>query len=133
MGKRIALIALALAVLAGGTVILLLSLSSADSDGGPLVEVPGGDAARGRELAESYGCATCHTIPGIRSAPKRVGPSLAGFARRRFIAGDEPNTPRELIRWIRHPRRVEPGTAMPDLGVRASEARDIAAFLYSKR
>jgi cytochrome c1 len=41
-----------------------------------------------------------------------------------------PNTPGNLIRWIRNPRSVEPGTAMPALGLSEREARDIAAYLY---
>jgi cytochrome c1 len=60
-----------------------------------------------------------------------VGPPLAGFARRRFIAGRVPNEPEELVKWIRHPQGIKPGTAMPDLGVSDQHARDIAAYLYT--
>jgi cytochrome c1 len=35
-----------------------------------------------------------------------------------------------MIRWIRQPREVRPGTAMPDVGLTDQEARDIAAYLY---
>jgi cytochrome c1 len=35
-----------------------------------------------------------------------------------------------LIKWIRNPQQIEPGTAMPDLGVSEDEAGDIAAYLY---
>ena len=48
----------------------------------------------------------------------------------RYIAGELPNSPENAIRWIRDPKRVEPGTVMPDLGVTTAEARDIAAYLY---
>ena len=50
-----------------------------------------------------------------------------------YIAGVLPNTPDALIRWIMDPRDVDPKTAMPDLGVTSHDARDIAAYLYSRR
>jgi cytochrome c1 len=80
-----------------------------------------------------YGCGSCHAIPGVRGADSGVGPPLAGFGRRRFIAGRVPNEPDELVRWILHPQGVKPGTAMPDLGVSDQHARDIAAYLYTLR
>ncbi len=123
------LAAVALLVVAVGGAIVLISVNA--GGGGPIVDVPGGDPDRGRELVGSYGCGSCHTIPGIDSTDKYIGPPLADFAERRYIAGDEPNRPDVLIRWIEHPQRVEPGTVMPDLGVSRAEARDIAAFLYS--
>jgi cytochrome c1 len=49
------------------------------------------------------------------------------------VAGKLPNTPDQLVRWIQQPQAVEPGTAMPDLGVSLAEARDIAAYLYTLR
>jgi cytochrome c len=60
-----------------------------------------------------------------------VGPNLDGFADRRLVAGALVNRPENLIRWIRHPQGVLPGTVMPDLGVGEQQARDIAAYLYS--
>jgi cytochrome c len=33
---------------------------------------------------------------------------------------------------LRNPQSIEPGTIMPDLGLSESEARDIAAYLYSE-
>jgi cytochrome c2 len=35
--------------------------------------------------------------------------------------------------WIRHPRNISPHTAMPDTGVTVTDARDIAAYLYTLR
>jgi cytochrome c1 len=62
-----------------------------------------------------------------------VGPPLTRFADRAYIAGQLPNDPQSLIRWIQDPQTVEPGTAMPDLGVGPEVARDMAAYLYSIR
>ena len=55
------------------------------------------------------------------------------FSRRTMIAGELPNSPDNLVRWIKDPELVEPGTAMPDLGLTDSEARDVAAYLYTLR
>lgn len=93
--------------------------------------VPGGDPGKGAALIEHYGCGSCHTISGIRGADGRVGPELEHFRGRRFIAGEIPNTVANAERWIVHPKRIEPGTIMPDLGVTASQARDIVAYLYT--
>jgi hypothetical protein len=60
-----------------------------------------------------------------------VGPPLTSFANRSYIAGQLVNSPDNLIRWIMDPQGVEPGTAMPDLGVIPEVARDMAAYLYT--
>jgi cytochrome c len=59
-----------------------------------------------------------------------VGPPLNCFYQRSYIAGRLPNNRENLIKWIRNPQQIEPGTAMPDLGVSEDEAGDIAAYLY---
>jgi cytochrome c len=95
--------------------------------------VPGGNARIGARLIESYHCGACHMIPGIRDADGLVGPPLLLFARRTYIGGELANTPPNLIRWIRDPAAVEPGTAMPALGLTNQQARDVAAYLYTLR
>ena len=95
--------------------------------------VAGGDPARGRASLDGFGCGACHQIPGVKGANGLVGPPLMMFARRAYIAGQLPNTPENLIRWIRDPQGVEPGTAMPNLGVGDATARDMAAYLYTLR
>lgn len=100
-------------------------------DSGPVV--PGGEPQRGLSHMADYGCGACHTIPGLRGADGTVGPPLTDFGLRSYIAGAVPNSPDNLIRWIMHPHEIEPGTAMPHLGVSQGEARDIAAYLYTLR
>lgn len=90
-----------------------------------------GEAVAGRKALQQYLCATCHAIPGIVGANRHVGPPLAGIADRRYIAGVLPNTPANMLRWLRDPKKVDPLSAMPDLGVSEQDARDIAAFLYT--
>lgn len=93
----------------------------------------GGDALRGKELIQNYGCGSCHTIPGIYTARGMVGPPLMFFSRRTMIAGELPNSPDNLVHWIRNPKAIEPGTAMPNLGLTDYEAHDVAAYLYTLR
>lgn len=62
-----------------------------------------------------------------------MGPPLNFFARRTYIAGELPNTPENLFRWIRSPQSVEPNTAMPNLGLSEEQARDVVAYLYTLR
>jgi cytochrome c len=93
----------------------------------------GGNAVTGKALLNSYGCGSCHVIPGIRTAKGMVGPPLFFYSRRTIIAGELPNTPENLVRWIENPAAIEPKTAMPDLGVSDNQARDMAAYLYTLR
>jgi cytochrome c len=92
-----------------------------------------GDPEQGQRTIQIYGCSTCHLIPGIDGADGMVGPPLTGWADRTYIAGNLPNTPENLIRWIQNPQAIEPGTVMPNLEVTEDEARDIAAYLYTLR
>jgi len=93
----------------------------------------GGNAGDGRKVIQSAGCGACHTIPGIHAANGELGPPLNSFSRRTMIAGEVPNTPDNLIRWIENPPSVESGTAMPNLGLDDQQARDAAAYLYTLR
>ena len=87
------------------------------------------DSGRGAIALQQYACATCHRIPGIVGAIAHVGPPLEGIASRKYLAGRLPNTPENMLRWIREPKSVSPATLMPDLDVTEEHARDIAAYL----
>ena len=93
----------------------------------------GGDPARGPDIMRKYGCQSCHTIPGVVGADGLVGPPLAGIASRSYIAGVLPNAPANMMRWIQDPKLVDSLTAMPNVGVTPSDARNIAAYLYTLR
>ncbi len=92
-----------------------------------------GDPERGRELIARYGCGSCHLVPGVETARGLVGPPLIHWAERRYIAGQVENTPEHLVTWLTVPQAVEPGTAMPNLGVTDGQARAMAAYLYTLR
>jgi mono/diheme cytochrome c family protein len=91
------------------------------------------DAGRGKKAINQYACATCHEIPGIVGANAPVGPPLKHIGTRGFIAGVLPNTPENMVRWLRHPQAVNSKSAMPDLGVSERDASDIAAYLSTLR
>ncbi|GAA4574540.1 hypothetical protein GCM10023176_41760 [Micromonospora coerulea] len=118
-----------------GVALTVLSLAAltgcASTSPPPPPEVHSGRPDRGAELITRYGCGSCHTIPGVSRADGLVGPPLTRFGARSYIAGQLPNNADNLSRWITDPQAVEPGTAMPKLGVSAIDAQDIAAYLYT--
>jgi cytochrome c len=116
--------------------VAALLLAACGSDArydAPVVEVPGGDAAAGRVALTTYGCARCHTVPGVRGTRRMMGPSLARWAQRPAVAGRAPNDPETLIRFLVDPQSVAPGTSMPNLSVSVEDARDMAAYLFTLR
>lgn len=115
-----------------GVAALLLASCSRET-GQTAGGLAGADPTKGRRAIERFGCGSCHSIPGVEGARARVGPPLSGLATRARLAGDLPNTPGNLVRWLENPQEVEPGSVMPDLGVGTREARDIAAYLYTLR
>jgi mono/diheme cytochrome c family protein len=101
-----------------------------------IVQAPAGDvqlAEVGRQAMQRHACHACHQIPGVVGSRRWVGPPLAGFAHQQLIAGRLSNTPDNLARWIEQPQQVDPGTAMPDLGVGSADARAMAAYLATLR
>ena len=94
----------------------------------------GGPSSResGHDLIVHYGCGACHRIGGVEGADGRVGPSLRSFSQKRSIAGQLPNTPSQVASWIRDPRRFDPQTIMPDLGLSQQEAKEVTRYLYEQ-
>jgi cytochrome c1 len=115
-----------------GSLVLVAGCIGGGQENGYEVKT-GGDPVRGRDTLAAYRCGACHTIPNVPGAHGTVGPPLTAFGRRSFIAGELPNTPRNLVRWIQSPHQVEPAVAMPTLGLDERQARDVAAFLYTLR
>jgi len=112
---------------------MLLALVLAACDGEPPAQlrVAGGDPERGRAVAMNHGCGACHVIPGVRGATSWAGPPLMEWARRGYLAGHLPNSPENLVAWLRDPQAIAPGSAMPNLGLTEAEARDAAAYLFT--
>ena len=112
---------------------LILVLCAAALTGCGKEKAPFGDPQAGRLLLRQYGCGTCHRIPGVAAARGNVGPPLDRLAHRVYLAGMLPNTAENLSFWIRHPRKIDPRTAMPDMQVTETHARDMVAYLYTLR
>lgn len=110
-------------------IVLVLAGCGAESERSPFAIA--GDPERGRLLLWQYGCGACHHIPGVVSANGNVGPPLVKVGHQVYLAGVLPNTPENLIRWIRAPQEIDPLTAMPDLKVPQPQALDMAAYLYT--
>jgi cytochrome c len=113
------------------TAAVAAMLAGCGDDAPPSRAVAGGNAATGQHLIALYQCGACHAIPGAAGAAGTAGPPLSGFGRRSYIAGSIPNQGPALVRWLVDPPASKPGTTMPNLGVSDSEARHMAAYLYS--
>lgn len=109
-------------------VIALLCACGQEPDYQPRVHA--GDAQRGEAKLAQLECGACHVIPGIPGAIGRVGPTLAGYSQRSYVAGKFPNEPETLVRFILDPPAMAPLTAMPAVRMADQDARDIAAYLY---
>jgi mono/diheme cytochrome c family protein len=98
----------------------------------PVVAAEGApDPRRGKTALQQYACASCHQIPGLTGPEAPVGPPLNHMASREILAGVIPNTPENMVRWIRAPQEITPLTAMPDLKVTERDAVDMAAYLFT--
>jgi mono/diheme cytochrome c family protein len=93
----------------------------------------GGLPSRGKVAIRTFGCSSCHTIPGVPGADALVGPPLERIASRVYIAGTVTNNPRNLMSFIAHPHGTDRQTAMPEMGIPDRDVRDIAAYLYTLR
>lgn len=114
-------------------IVLLLFAACHPQDDRTARQLTGGEPDRGRVAIRAYGCGACHVVPGVRGATGLVGPPLTNIADRLYLAGQLPNTPDNMKRWIREPQKIESGTVMPNLHVSERDARDMAAYLYTLR
>lgn len=92
----------------------------------------GGDPSRAPAIIRRYGCAGCHTIPGISGGDGQVGGPLADIKHRVYVGGVAPNSPDNLIRWIVSPQTFSPRSAMPATGISEADARHVASYLYAQ-
>ncbi|HEC23701.1 MAG TPA: c-type cytochrome [Chloroflexi bacterium] len=74
--------------------------------------------AVGAALVEKRDCRNCHRIEGSGAL---VGPELDGI-----LSYKDPDT---LRQWLRNPRRVKPGTPMPNFHFSDTEIEAILAYL----
>lgn len=86
------------------------------------------DGATAKEIILKRGCHACHIIPGIPEAVGTIGPSLKGISARRRIAGGKlKNTPANMRKWLKNPKRVKV-TMMPNVHLTDSEISTLIEF-----
>lgn len=111
-------------------ILIALSLMSCNSfSKRPLKREQENDVDWGKKLVQSYGCISCHEIPGMVGNSETIGPSLKNWSKRKYIAGKVPNRHEELTKWLMKPHAIDKRTSMPSLGLTKDEASAIASFL----
>ena len=113
------------------SLVVLASLSACGTDGAEQHPMPAGSPEAGLEAIRATGCAACHVVPGVEWPMGRTGPSLEGFAARPLIAGSLSNDPDTLTAFVRNAPALSPDSAMPPMPLTESQARDVAAYLYT--
>jgi mono/diheme cytochrome c family protein len=84
---------------------------------------------RAKIALRQYACHGCHRIEGVVGPKSYAGPALVDWSRRKYIAGAAPNTHENLVRFLRDPQAISPGTLMPNLQVAEAHANDMATYL----
>jgi cytochrome c oxidase subunit 2 len=94
----------------------------------PAVEPSGEPANVGRAIFARSACVGCHTIRGISAGT--LGPDLTHFGSRATLAaGMLPNTPENVVKWVRDAPAIKPGVKMPPFTFTDGEAQALAAYL----
>ncbi|MEH6699396.1 MAG: c-type cytochrome [Brevundimonas sp.] len=113
------------------SLVVLASLSACGTDVAEQHPMPAGSPEAGLEVIRATGCAACHVVPGVEWPMGRTGPSLEGFAARPLIAGSLSNDPDTLTAFVRNAPALSPESAMPPMPLTDTQARDVAAYLYT--
>jgi cytochrome c1 len=82
-------------------------------------------------IISQQACGACHHIPGVDGAEGTAGPPLDHFASQPMIASRLPNRPDALERFLLAPETVVKSGAMPNMALSQTQARQIAAYLYT--
>jgi cytochrome c len=121
----------ALVLIASGTAIAM-TWSSQQQSQAVARAMTGGEPSRAPDIIRRYGCAGCHTIPGIPGGDGQVGGPLTDIKHRVYVGGVVPNSPDNLVQWIVSPQTFSPRSAMPATGISEADARHVASYLYAQ-
>lgn len=90
-----------------------------------------GDPVAGQNFLMNGPCIACHYIEGTKAQGKVAPRDLTHFASYPTIAQVEgfTNNAENLTRWLRNPQEVKPGTAMPNLNLKAQDIANLVAYL----
>ena len=95
----------------------------------PARQPTGADAVAGKQVIQSVGCGSCHTIRGT-TLKGTFGPDLTHFGSRGGIAAYTlRNTPANLLRWIQDPQAVKPECKMPQIPLPLQQQQQLVAYL----
>jgi cytochrome c2 len=119
-------------LIGASTSVALVTWKSRHQSRNVAITMAGGDPDRAPNIIRRYGCAGCHTIPGIPGGDGNVGGALSDLRGRVYVGGVATNTADNLIAWIVSPQTFSPRSAMPATGISEAEARDVATYLYSQ-
>jgi cytochrome c1 len=117
----------------GAAIVALLLLLGGCRQNARTADTNGANARHGAAVIAQAGCGACHNVPGVTGALGRVGPSLDHIGSQTILVGTLPNTPANMLTWIRTPQAVRPGDAMPNMELTEHDARDVAAYLSTLR
>jgi cytochrome c oxidase subunit II len=93
-------------------------------------QAPTSASSHGDALAlyATNACGGCHTIQGVSDG--KVAPDLTHVGSRTTIgAGVLANTSDNMVRWMKDPQAIKPGSLMPDFHFSDDQARQMASFL----
>lgn len=93
---------------------------------------PPGDAARGKQLFETVGCAGCHILDA-KAKRDDYFPVVHRLHGPNLIRTGSKVSSGWLYAWVRNPKQYFPDTNMPDLRLTDQEAADVVAYLLSSR
>ena len=122
--------AVALGAVTGGSLLAPFAdqaPSATSSSLGAALAAEDEPAVRGRALFTQH-CSICHVMEGVPGGVT-IGPNLSDYGSRPLIAGAEPNTAENLVRWLMNPQSLMREATMPALGLSTAQASDLAAFL----
>jgi cytochrome c oxidase subunit 2 len=96
----------------------------------PAIEPSADPATAGKAIFAGSACVGCHTVRGTSTGV--LGPDLTHFGSRKTLAaGILPNTPDNVVAWVRDAPRLKPGAKMPPFALTDAQARALAAYLES--
>ncbi len=101
-------------------------------------EIAKADLGKGRQLLETKGCGSCHTMTGVAAVPASNPPVMAAneFERARKLAPDlrftrDRMSAAKTIAWLKDPKAVKADSAMPKIALTDAEATDLAGYILS--
>ena len=121
----------ALLLIASATAVAL-TWSSQQQSQAVARAMTGGEPSRAPDIIRRYGCAGCHTIPGIPGGDGQVGGPLVDLKHRVYVGGVVSKSPDDLVQWIVSPQTFSPRSAMPATGISEADARHVASYLYAQ-